>query len=53
MKLIPDDPVIACIEHTGYPPWLLFASTEEIIDADFEEIHEDDAEDDLGRKDNE
>ena len=30
--LIPDDPVIRCIERTGYPPW---------IDADFEETDED------------
>lgn len=22
MKLIPDDPIIACIERTGYPPWM-------------------------------
>lgn len=29
--LIPDDPIISCMERTGYPPW---------IDADFEEIDE-------------
>lgn len=50
MKLIPDDPIVACIERTGYPPWL-FADTEEIIDADYEEIDED-AGDDPGRKEN-
>ena len=22
MILIPDDPIISCIERTGYPPWL-------------------------------
>lgn len=29
--LIPDDPIISCMERTGYPPW---------IEADFEEIDE-------------
>lgn len=43
MKLIPDDPIIASIERTGYPPW---------IDADYEEIDED-AEEDLGGKESE
>jgi hypothetical protein len=32
MKLIPDDPIIACMMCTGEPPW---------IDADFEEIDAD------------
>ena len=22
MLLIPDDPIIRCIEQTGYPPWI-------------------------------
>ena len=22
MQLIPDDPIIACMERTGYPPWM-------------------------------
>lgn len=22
MILIPDDPIIRCIERTGYPPWI-------------------------------
>ena len=22
MILIPDDPIIACIERTGFPPWM-------------------------------
>lgn len=43
MKLIPDDPIIASIERTGYPPW---------IDADYEEIDED-AGDDPGGKESE
>ena len=33
MRGIPDDPIIACMERTGYPPW---------IDADWEEVDEDD-----------
>ena len=31
MRLIPDDPIIASMMRTGYPPW---------VDADFEEIEE-------------
>ena len=23
MTELPDDPIIACIERTGYPPWFL------------------------------
>lgn len=22
MTLIPDDPIVRCIERTGYPPWM-------------------------------
>ena len=44
MRLIADEPILRCIERSGYPPW---------IDADFEEIHDDDAEDDPGRKESE
>lgn len=22
MRYIPDDPIISCIEQTGYPPWM-------------------------------
>ena len=40
MFLIPDDPIIRCMERTGYPLW---------IDADFEEIGEDEDEDDERR----
>ena len=32
MMLLPDDPIIACIERTGYPSW---------IDADYEEDEKD------------
>ena len=32
MRHIPDDPIIACIERTGYPQW---------IDPDWEEEEED------------
>lgn len=42
---IPDDPIISCIERTGYPPWY-FRSREYdgIIDKEWEE--DDDFEDD-------
>ena len=33
MELIKDDPIIACIERTGYPPW---------FDDDFDEENFDD-----------
>ena len=23
MELLPDDPIISCMERTGYPPWYL------------------------------
>ena len=29
MPLIPDDPVISCIERTGYPPWFFYKSDDE------------------------
>lgn len=32
MIQIPDDPIIRCMERTGYPPW---------IDPDYEETEED------------
>lgn len=35
MFQIPDDPIIACMERTGYPPWM---------DADYEEIRDDEEE---------
>lgn len=30
MENIPDDPIISCIERTGYPPWM--QADEEIPD---------------------
>ena len=37
LELIKDDPIIACIERTGYPPW---------VDDDFDDEQEDDSETD-------
>lgn len=40
MWSIPDDPIIACIERTGYPPWMQDDwedEEEEDSDADDEE----------------
>ena len=37
LELIKDDPIIACIERTGYPPW---------FDDDFDDEQEDDSETD-------
>ena len=39
MWSIPDDPIIACIERTGYPPWMQgdWEDEEEDTDADDEE----------------
>lgn len=40
MWSIPDDPIIACIERTGYPPWMQDVwedEEEEDSDADDEE----------------
>ncbi len=40
MWSIPDDPIIACIERTGYPPWMQDDwedEEEEDTDADDEE----------------
>lgn len=33
MRSIPDDPIIACIERTGFPPWMA-ADAEEASDAE-------------------
>lgn len=30
MRLIAEDPIIRCMERTGYPPWLLPGGTEPI-----------------------
>ena len=32
--MIPDDPIIACMERTGYPPWMQ--------EEDYDEDEEDD-----------
>ena len=40
MILLRDDPIISCIMRTGYPPWMLYADAEDIIDADYEEIND-------------
>lgn len=29
MQQLPDDPIIACIERTGYPPWMQDEDEEE------------------------
>lgn len=35
--MIPDDPIIACMERTGYPPWM----QEDDYDEDEDEEEED------------
>ena len=35
--MIPDDPIIACMERTGYPPWM----QEDDCDDDEDEEEED------------
>jgi len=40
MIQIPDDPIIACMERTGYPPWI-----HDPIDNYFDESEEDEYED--------
>ena len=39
MKQIPDDPIIRCIERTGYPPW--FRDEIEYDDDDYYEEEDD------------
>ena len=34
MVQIPDDPVIRCIERTGYPPWYGREDDDELFDFD-------------------
>lgn len=36
MILLRDDPIIACIERTGYPPWMQDEEDEEEEDEDDE-----------------
>ena len=33
---IPDDPIIACIERTGYPPWMQEDWSDDDLDDDYE-----------------
>lgn len=35
MELIPDDPIIACIERTGYPPWMQGDDDTDYADEDY------------------
>ena len=44
MQLLRDDPIIACIERTGYPPW---------IDASYEEIEDEPDEEQEDQEDEE
>lgn len=47
MWTIPDDPIISCIERTGYPPWMQDDweddEEEEEVDADDQEEQTTDA----------
>ena len=47
MILIPDDPVLRCIERTGYPPWIRdeWEEEEDEEDQDDEEEEDDDERD--------
>ena len=38
MLNIPDDPIISCMERTGYPPWM---QDDDIKDPDNDEDEED------------
>ena len=42
MRLIPDDPIIRCIERTGYPPWIRDEWEEEEDEEDDDEAEETD-----------
>lgn len=41
MPYLPDDPIIHCIERTGYPPWYFYPSSSE-DDDDFDDGEMDD-----------
>lgn len=41
MIFIPDDPIIACIERTGYPPWMQDDDPVGVPDRDLEEDEDD------------
>lgn len=34
---LPDDPVIACMERTGYPPWYFYGKEDNDVPEDEEE----------------
>ena len=40
MENIPDDPIISCIERTGYPPWMQDDDSEDFFDHFFSEEDE-------------
>ncbi len=42
MNAIPDDPIISCIERTGYPPWMQEDYSDEEADDDEEKPDADD-----------
>ena len=42
MILIPDDPVLRCIERTGYPPWIRDEWEEDEDEEDDDEVEETD-----------
>ena len=46
MRLIPDDPILRCIERTGYPPWI----RDELEEYD-EEDQDDEEEEDEDERD--
>lgn len=35
MELIPDDPIIRCMENTGYPPWYFYGEGDDAYDEPF------------------
>ena len=39
MVLIPDDPIIRCIERTGYPPWYFYRDDDEEEEEDEEDVY--------------
>ena len=40
MSRIPDDPIISCMERTGYPPWMQNDDPEDQYDRFFSEEDE-------------
>ena len=38
MVNIPDDPIIHCIERTGYPPWYFYPDNEDDDDEEVEDL---------------